>query len=172
MKKNIVRFCFLLFCASLVGISLAASHYFGFRINRSASLPGLIYRVVPTDSTEPLNREDCVLIDLALFSNPVIMQGVQRGYVNTFEPMMKKIGALPGDIVQLKGNCLVVNGDAVEMRVASFDSSGGKLKAWPTPLVLSPDHYWLVSDPERGFDSRYFGPVDRKAFTHKAYPLF
>jgi type IV secretory pathway protease TraF len=58
------------------------------------------------------------------------------------------------------------------MTVASEDSTGAKLSVYPTPVTLPPGSYWLVSDPERGFDSRYFGPIRRNAFTHRARPVF
>jgi type IV secretory pathway protease TraF len=67
---------------------------------------------------------------------------------------------------------MLVNSDSMRITVASHDSYGGELSVWPTPIRLSKDQYWLVSDPDRGFDSRYFGPVNREAFTHKAYPVF
>ncbi|MDR1483039.1 MAG: hypothetical protein LBI74_10480, partial [Synergistaceae bacterium] len=64
-----------------------------------------------------------------------------------------------------------INDSVTDITVASEDSRGGRLFAYPTPIILPPDCYWLVSDPERGFDSRYFGPVRREAITYRAYPL-
>jgi type IV secretory pathway protease TraF len=86
--------------------------------------------------------------------------------------MLKEIGAVPGDIVTLTGDMLYVNGIAIPMTVSSEDSTGNALIPYPTPLVLLPGEYWLVSAPYRGFDSRYFGPVHRSAFTHIAKPSF
>ncbi|GHV32319.1 hypothetical protein FACS1894167_15280 [Synergistales bacterium] len=113
-----------------------------------------------------------MLINLSTFTNAVIEHGVERGYVNRKEPMLKRIGGIPGDTVELYRNCLIVNGKATKITVASADYYGGKLRAYSTPITLSPDYYWLISDPERGFDSRYFGSVNRSVFTHKAYPVF
>jgi type IV secretory pathway protease TraF len=128
--------------------------------------------VTPLDENEPVCRGDVVLIDLSKISNPVISRGVERGYVNTKEPMLKRIGAAPGDSVTLENNLLYINGGVSRAVIAPFDSYGGPLSAWPTPLILRPGQYWLVSDPKRGFDSRYFGPVGREAFTHRAKLLF
>jgi type IV secretory pathway protease TraF len=87
--------------------------------------------------------------------------------------MLKQIGAVPGDEVALRGGFLLVNGEVTaKMAIASRDSYGGELSAWPTPVTLRPEEYWLVSDPDRGFDSRYFGPLRRSAFTHRARPVF
>ena len=124
---------------------------------------------------EPLEIGDIVLIDLSKISNPVIDRGIERGYVTRRggQPMLKQIGAAPGDTVVLKDGYMSVNGGAAaKMTVASRDSFGGELSSWPTPITLQPDQYWLVSEPERGFDSRYFGPIHRNAFTHRARPVF
>jgi type IV secretory pathway protease TraF len=67
---------------------------------------------------------------------------------------------------------LCVNGLSIPMTVSSEDSRGEELIPYPTPIVLSQDHYWLISAPYRGFDSRYFGPVHGIAFTHRAKPVF
>ena len=87
--------------------------------------------------------------------------------------MLKQIGATPGDTDILKDEYMFVNGGAAaKMTVASRDSFGGELSPWPMPLTLQPDQYWLTSEPERGFDSRYFGPIHRNTFTHRARPVF
>ena len=168
---------FALFYVLITSLCLAASafilfHAMGYRVNRSASLPFLVYKITPLSQNAELERGDCVLIDLSKVSNSVIAKGVERGYVNLREPMLKRIGAIPGDTVVLMEDFLFVNGDTTKMTVASRDSYGGELSAWATPITLQSGQYWLVSDPERGFDSRYFGPIDREAFTHRARPVF
>lgn len=162
----------MLIALALMSIALFCLHEGGYRVNRSASLPGSVYRLTPIEAGENFVRRDCVAVDLTRFENPVIRQGVERGYVNLREPMLKRIGAVPGDRVTIAGNALRVNDEVTMLTVASADSFGGALSAWPTPLILSPDHYWLVSDPQRGFDSRYFGPVERHSFTHRAVVVF
>jgi conjugative transfer signal peptidase TraF len=147
----------------------------GCRVNRSSSLPGHVYRITPLEENEPLVTGDIVLIDLSKISNSVIDRGMERGYVSGAwnQPMLKRIGAVPGDSVTLKNGYMFVNDEAAaKMTVASRDSFGGELSPWPTPLTLQPNQYWLTSEPERGFDSRYFGPIHRDAFTHKAEPVF
>jgi conjugative transfer signal peptidase TraF len=150
-------------------------HALGYRVNRSDSLTGLVYRIVPLDENESPKSGDRVLIDLSKISNTVIEQGIRRGYVTKKlnQPMLKRIGAIPGDTVVMRDGFLYVNGNiSAKITVASRDSYGGELRVYPTPLVLPGDSYWLVSDPERGFDSRYFGPIRREAFTHRAEPVF
>ena len=172
MKRKIIIFCALLFILATAAVALFVLFRAGYRVNRSASLPGYVYRLASITIDEPLKHGDCVAIDLNKFHNPVIAQGADRGYVNFREPMLKKIGGVPGEFVALGKGILLVNDEFISLRVASADSLGGLLFAWPTPLVLSADCYWLVSDPARGFDSRYFGPISRFAFTHKAIVIF
>jgi conjugative transfer signal peptidase TraF len=149
-------------------------HALGYRVNRSESLPFLIYKISPLAQGEEIRRGDCVLIGLSKLSNPVITRGMERGYVSKAfnQPMLKRIGAVPGDCVALKDNSITVNGETTPLYIASKDSYGGELTAWPTPITLQPGQYWLTSDHERGFDSRYFGPIDRSAFTYRAKSVF
>jgi conjugative transfer signal peptidase TraF len=170
MKRKFAVFYVLVTSLCFVTFLFVLFHGSGYRVNRSDSLPFLVYEITPLDGTERIERGNCVLVNLSRFSNPVIAQGIERGYVNLREPMLKRIGAVPGDTVILDDGFLYVNGGAVKMTVASRDSYGGELAAWPTPLTLQSGQYWLVSAPGRGFDSRYFGPVPREAFTHRAKP--
>jgi conjugative transfer signal peptidase TraF len=170
MKRKFAVFYVLLTSLCFAAFLFVLFYGFGYRVNRSASLPFLVYEITPLDEDEQIGRGDCVIVNLSKFSNPVIARGAERGYVNLREPMLKRIGAVPGDTVILEDGFLYVNGVAARITVASRDSRGGELAAWPTPLILRSGQYWLVSDPDRGFDSRYFGPVHRDAFTHRAEP--
>ena len=170
-KRKIALFYVLVTSLCLAAFAFILFHALGYRVNRSASLPFLVYKIAPLQDSE-IARGDCVLINLSKLSNPVIDIGVERGYVNLREPMLKRIGAVPGDTVVLRNGFLSVNGEAAKITIAVHDSYGGELSAYPTPIMLLSGQYWLVSDPERGFDSRYFGPVNKSAFTHRAKPIF
>jgi conjugative transfer signal peptidase TraF len=175
LKKKIALFYVLVTSLCLLTFAFVLFHALGYRVNRSESLPDRVYRITPLGENEPLKTGDIVLIDLSKISNPVIDRGMERGYVSGAwnQPMLKRIGAAPGDSVTLKDGYMFVNGEAAaKITVASRDSFGGELSPWPTPLTLPPNQYWLTSEPERGFDSRYFGPIHRDAFTHKAHPVF
>ena len=82
MNRKITVFCTLLLMLAIVTLALFALFSAGYRVNRSASLPGYVYRLTPITLEEPLEHGDCVAIDLKKFHNPVIVQGVERGYVN------------------------------------------------------------------------------------------
>jgi conjugative transfer signal peptidase TraF len=172
LKKKFAILYLLITSLCFAALPLVLFYGFGYRVNLSESLPGHIYRAIPLKETEVLERGDCALIDLSMLDNPVIELGIRRGYVSRSKKMLKEIGAVPGDTVAIRDNTLFVNEKPSPIIVASADSRGGKLYAYPTPLVLSQDHYWLISVPDGGFDSRYFGPVHRSAFTHKAHRIF
>jgi conjugative transfer signal peptidase TraF len=172
MKKKFSTLCATLLVLSVIADALFLLHGVGLRANLSESLPGLIYRAIPLPKEIPLSRGDRVLIDLSRFFNPVVELGIERGYVSRQQKMLKEIGAVPDDTVLLGNNRLYVNGRWRPMIVSSQDSRGDRLFPYPTPLVVSQDHFWLVSAPYLGFDSRYFGPIDRNAFTHVARPVF
>ena len=177
MKRKFALFYLLVTSLCFAACAFILFHALGYRVNRSASLPFLIYKIAPLEENTGIKRGDCVLIDLLRLSNPVISRGIERGYVSGAfnQPMLKRIGAVPGDRVELLDGFLAVNSEAInktKIIVASHDSYGGELSAWATPLTLQAGEYWLVSDPERGFDSRYFGPVNESAFTHRARPVF
>ena len=172
MKRKFAVFYVLITSLCFVAFAFILLHSLGYRINRSASLPFLVYQIAPLIQSSAIERGDCVLINLSRLSNPVIAKGVERGYVNLREPMLKEIGAIPGDTVVLVDGFLSVNGEVKRMPIASHDSSGEELFEWATPIILQAGQYWLVSDPDRGFDSRYFGPINRGAFTHRARAVF
>ena len=177
MRKKIALFYVLVTLLCLTAFAFVLFHAFGIRVNRSDSLPGILYRIVPLKEVETVNIDDRVLIELSKIfvqSNPVIERSIERGYVTRTanQPMLKRVAGVPGDSVVIKDGFLSVNDKLTKITVASQDSHGGKLSAYPTPITLPPNHYWLTSDPERGFDSRYFGPLPGDSFTHKALPLF
>ena len=172
MKKSFRLLCVSLSLLSAVVFTLCALNLSGYRLNLSESLPGVVYRVTPLKEGTTIQRGDRVLIDLTRLNNPVMELGIERGYLSRSRKMLKEIGAIPGDAVELRDDMLYVNGIAIPMIVSSEDSRGEELVPYPTPVTLLPDNYWLISTPYRGFDSRYFGPVHRRAFIHLARLVF
>jgi conjugative transfer signal peptidase TraF len=172
LKKKFAVLYLLITSLCFTALILVLPYGFGYRVNLSESLPGHIYRAIPLKDGDVLERGVKALIDLSRFHNPVIELGIRRGYVSRSKKMLKEIGAVPGDTVALRDDNLFVNGKPEPMITSSADSRGEALCAYPTPLVLSPDCYWLISVPDGGFDSRYFGPVHLSAFAHKAYRVF
>jgi len=137
LKRKVALFYVLIASLCLSASAFVLFHALGYRVNRSASLPFLVYKIAPLIQDAEIKRGDCVLIDLSKLFNPAITRGVERGYVNLREPMLKRIGGIPGDTVVLMDNSLIVNGEAVTLYIISHDSYGGELSAWPTPITCN-----------------------------------
>ena len=158
-----------LFCCV---VFLCAAYFAGYRVNLSGSLPHRIYKITVLPERKVLSLGELIVLDYKEIDNSVISEGVARHYL-TAHPMVKQIGALPGETVSLSGGRFRVDGrDMGPLTVLSADSQGRPLGAFPTPYTLKAGEFWLVSHPEKGFDSRYFGPVRRMDITHTATAIF
>jgi hypothetical protein len=97
LKKKFALFYILITSLCFLAFDFVLFHALGYRVNRSESLPGSVYRITPLEADEALKTGDIVLIDLSKISNPVIGRGMERGYVSRSwnQPMLKQIGAVP-----------------------------------------------------------------------------
>ena len=153
-------------------VFLCIAYFSGVRVNLSGSLPHRLYRIAALPKGKTLSRGELVMPDYRKIDNPAISEGMARRYL-TAHPMVKQVGALPGETVSLSGGRFRVDGrDMGPLTVLSADSQGRPLGAFPTPYTLKAGEFWLVSHPEKGFDSRYFGPVKRTDITHTAVAIF
>jgi signal peptidase I len=112
--------------------------------------------------------------------------------------LVKRVIGLPGDMVEVRNNVLVINGTAVDYQAlpeeflrdtspadrASHVYASEKLPegnhavaAYPAvralrnfgPQQVPADHYFMMGDNrDESFDSRYYGPVDRKEILGRA----
>jgi|GEM_PF-2075362 len=167
--KTFLKLCSILCVAAL---TLTFLYLNGYRINVSNSLPHWIYKIYDI-SGKTISRGDYVVVNDSLITHSsAIIAGLDKRYFNRI-PMLKQIGAVPGDVVLLQNSLLYVNGAELgPMIVMSEDSRGNHFSPFPTPVILQSDQYWLVSNPNGGFDSRYFGWIKRDYITHLAYPVF
>ena len=76
-------------------------------------------------------------------------------------PFLKRVAGLPGDEIKNLPDGFIA---------LSHDGLGNELKTYPLPIILESDEVWLMSDAERGFDSRYLGPA-KIIKCHKVIPL-
>ena len=101
---------------------------------------------------------------------------------------VKRVIGLPGDVIELKGNRLFVNGRALEYEPRGTEGGrtlvGEGLGGHPHPVVLTPglpsradfgpvkvpeNQFFLMGDNrDQSFDSRYFGFVDRDRIVGRA----
>ena len=131
------------------------------RLNVSPSAPVGLYRTVD----RPVGRGDLVVACV-----PVVAARLarERGYLaggacpGHVQPVLKRVGAIPGDMVAVFPDGVTVNGRRLPgSATAAVDSRGRILSHAPWgAVVVATDEVWLLTtDVPRSWDSRYFGPV-------------
>ena len=95
-------------------------------------------------------------------------EGLVRGYLHAgdcpgeAEPVVKLVGGLPGDEIEVAAESVAVNGERLpNSTTLARDSIGRPLVhvSWGKRRVAS-DQVWLLGlNNRRSWDSRYFGPV-------------
>jgi len=165
----------LLLLTSVVAAIVAVFWMFRLRIalTDSACPPG-IYRLV----NHPVSQGDLVLACLP----PALARFAQaRGYLargpgcgDGIEPVGKRVGALPGDRVEVTPDYVAINRYRLEnSATVSRDSRGRSLThVTPGQYTVRPDHVWLFGTTDaRSWDSRYFGPVPIGSVRAQLEPL-
>lgn len=167
---------------------------------------------VPSGSMRPTIQEgDVVLVNRLAYDLRIPLTGVsvarlgepQRGDIVTFDSpedgvrLIKRVVALPGDVVEMRDGVLSINGVPAQYsdvhEVSDAVSPGVKLPAvraverWDQrahavqyfetlpnrrqagPLTVPQGHYYMLGDNrDNSGDSRYFGPVPRALLIAKA----
>lgn len=133
----------------------------GARLNVSPSAPLGLYRTVDQRLARGALVVTCVPLAAARLAR-------ERGYLaggscpGHVQPVLKRVGAMPGDTVALSPGRVTVNGRPLPgSATAARDSRGRFLPHAPWgPRVVAPGAVWLLAtDTPRSWDSRYFGPV-------------
>ena len=131
------------------------------RLNISPSAPLGLYRMVDQPAVRGVLVAACV-------PPAVTRLARERGYLaggscpGGTQPVLKRIGAVPGDLVDLELDGLAVNGTRLpDSAPAMSDSRGRPLPHAPWGrTVVAPGEVWLIGiETTRSWDSRYFGPV-------------
>lgn len=153
--------------AAIGAISMASAVNFAPVLvwNASASAPIGLYRIERPDRLEV---GDYLLVrpneTLAKFI-------VERGYLPENIPLLKRVAALPGDEICRESQAIFIN----EIRVADaqmFDSFGREMPAWSGCFTLQSDQIFLLNDPERSLDGRYFGATKFDDVIGAAQPVW
>ncbi len=165
----------LLALATVIAAIVALFWMFRLRVafTDSTCRPG-IYRMV----NRPISQGDLVLACLP----PALARLAQaRGYLargegcgDGIEPVGKRVGALPGDTVDLRRDYIAINGRRLENSATlSRDSQGRAVQhvGWGS-YTVSPDQVWLSGTKDaHSWDSRYFGPVPIGSVRAQLEPL-
>jgi conjugative transfer signal peptidase TraF len=134
--------------------------------NASESVPIGLYgvqaatRLIVTDLVVAFPPED-LAIRLA-----------EGGYLPRGVPLIKRVLALPGQIVCRKDLAIIVDG--IEMGSArERDHRGRLLPAWQGCRTLHQGQVFLMNwDEPASLDSRYFGPLPLSGIVGRAVPLW
>jgi conjugative transfer signal peptidase TraF len=112
---------------------------------------------------------------------PVLKQAIEAGIGSREwlhgEDLTKLVAAVPGDRVEYReagaASAVLVNGVALRnSAMLERDGAGVPLPHASLPRVLGPNEVWLTSTHPRGFDSRYYGPVDVRSLACKSERLW
>jgi type IV secretory pathway protease TraF len=96
----------------------------------------------------------------------------ERGYLPVSVPILKRVGAVGSQFVCGSGRNIAIDGRVVAQGLR-FDSRGRVLALWSHCRVLTSNEIFLLSlTNPASFNSRYFGPIERRNIIGKAIPLW
>ncbi|MDQ1158917.1 conjugative transfer signal peptidase TraF [Sphingomonas sp. SORGH_AS 950] len=133
--------------------------------NASASAPVGLYALAPFT---PIRTGDMVVARLPV---GIAMLAAKRRYLPIGVPLVKRVGAVPGDRICAIGAMVTINGRPVATRLPR-DRSDRPLPWWRGCTTLRDGRIFLLSPVHDAFDSRYFGPVEASAIIGRAAPLW
>ncbi len=146
-----------------LAVCVGLGSLFNLRITLTdSSAPAGVYRLV---AGAPVRRGTLVA---ACLPQMIAREGLTRGYLRRgdcpagAEPVAKLTGALPGDIVKVEPDSVVVNSVSFpHSRTAGRDSIGRPLRhvSWGARQVSGGEVWLFGFNDRRSWDSRYFGPV-------------
>lgn len=147
----------------------------GARINTTRSVPlGLYWRV-----DAPVVKGAFVIICPP--PDAVFKEVRERGYIasgqcpGNFGYLMKRVAAVPGDLVNVALDGVYVNGQRLAHSAPLVrDGAGRPLPRYaPGPHVLDETQLLLMGDINpKSFDGRYFGPLRRTQIQDVIVPVF
>lgn len=133
----------------------------GLRLNLSASLPLGFYKLVPA---EEIHKSDLIIFSGAWPVNKKLVHGGE---------LLKRVQGTVGDIIDVSGDMVTINGDPLaKSQIFDVDGAGEKLPRPYYPYTLQHDEYYAGSDNIYGYDSRYFGPVEKKHIKGRAFLIW
>lgn len=168
--------CVMMLTGAVTIGALAGGEAAGLVVNATASMPRGLWRVW---ARRPVTRGAVVAICPP--NRADIREAARRGYIppgrcpGDYEPLLKPVAALSGDIVTVTAAGVAVDGRPVaNTRPLARDEAGRTLHPVPTGTYRVPrGALWLLSgDDPRSFDSRYFGAVPLADVIGVARPLW
>jgi conjugative transfer signal peptidase TraF len=156
----------MLFGMSMIAFSSAVHPMPRLLWNASASVPIGFYVIHPAGG---LTTGELLVVKppaaLAQFM-------AARGYLALGVPLIKRVAALPGQIVCRSGRKITVDGIA-EAEALDRDARSRKLPVWQgCRTVRSGEVFLMNAGVTDSFDGRYFGPVPDSTIIGSATPLW
>lgn len=161
----------LILLISAACVAAGPSLRIGFNLSRSA--PRGLYRVVADAPTRSAFVIACLPASVAAF-------GRVRGYLGAgacpdgAQPVLKSVGALADDVVEIRPGAIRVNGIELSARSVELLDSAAR----PLPHVdfgayrVAAGEIWLFGlSHSRSWDSRYFGPIPIAAVRSTVRPV-
>jgi conjugative transfer signal peptidase TraF len=159
----------------MLGMVLAGAA--GLRVNAKASMPRGLWRIAATEA----RVERGEIVSVCPPDDAAIREAARRGYLPAgpcpggYEPLVKPVAAIAGDLVAINAGGVAVNGELVaDTAPLEVDSAGRPLQPIPAGAYRVPaGAVWLLSghDP-RSFDSRYLGAVPAANIQGVARPIW
>jgi conjugative transfer signal peptidase TraF len=162
--------------AAMLWLAVQIAHAAGIRINHTPSLAVGLWRITPRDG--PLRRGQ--IVSFCPPDGAALREARRRFYIGFgscpggYEPMLKEVIAIAGDVVRLDAAGVAVNGRPLpRSRRLDTDAAGQPvLGIAHGTMTLAPDSFWAGAFAHpRSFDSRYFGPVPSGSIIGAAAPL-
>lgn len=133
--------------------------------NPSDSAPRGFYAVKPV----VVHSGDWIVTRLP---TDAIRFAAERAYLPAGVPLLKRVVAMGGDHVCVRDARVWING-APRATALQIDSQGRPLQPWRGCRALEEGELFLLSTQQpSSFDSRYFGPIVRRAVYGRATPLW
>lgn len=133
--------------------------------NRTESVPKGLYFVA--------RSKDFARGDLVAFLPSAADQDwlVHEGIAGAGWPLLKHVGALPGDEICRCGTSIILNGDQV---ATAFErrETGTHLPAWQGCQTLMEGEVFLLNDHPRSVDGRYLGVQETRRIMGVARPIW
>lgn len=147
-------------------------------------------RIIPSGSMEDtLLVGDYLFVNAFLYGQHIPFDGGRvltvrepaRGDIIVFDPpfpsgnpYIKRIIAVPGETVEIRGKRVFIDGRRLEESYARFMENAGEKRFLPgrdemAPRKVPPGKLFVLGDNrDRSYDSRFWGYVDREAVKGKA----
>jgi conjugative transfer signal peptidase TraF len=134
--------------------------------NASASVPIGLYAVRPSGM---LHVTELVVVRTP---EPLARFLADRGYLPKDVPLLKRILALPGQVVCRTDRTITIDGIAMGAALER-DRHGRALPVWQGCRVVPAGEVFLMNQQSKdSLDSRYFGPLPATTIVGRAEPLW